>query len=71
MRRAVRRRGYIASSYDLAWLQVTSHLRVVLRENDTPHGLLVMTGRYPYPGPNPRGNPADNSVWVRDKTHPH
>ena len=46
--------------------RVRSHLRVVLKENDTPYGLLAMTGRYPYPGPNPRqwGNGADNSVWM-------
>ena len=31
--------------------QVKSHLRAVLRENDTPYGLLCQTGRYPYPGP--------------------
>ena len=44
--------------------QVRSHLKVVARENGTPHGLLVMTGRYPYPGPNPRGHDGDNSVWM-------
>jgi non-lysosomal glucosylceramidase len=43
---------------------VRSHLDVVLLENDTPYGLLAMTGRHPYPGPNPRGNDADNSVWM-------
>lgn len=43
---------------------VLSHLDVVLRENGTPYGLLAMTGRHPYPGPNPRGNDADNSVWM-------
>ena len=43
---------------------VRSHLDVVLKENDTPYGLLAMTGRYPYPGPDPLRHDADNSVWM-------
>ena len=43
---------------------VASHLRAVLKANDTPWGLLAMTGRYPYPGPSPRHAPADNSIWM-------
>ena len=44
--------------------QVSSHLRAVLRDNDTPYGLLCQTGRYPYPGPPALGHDADNSVWM-------
>jgi len=44
--------------------QVTSHLAAVVRENDTPYGLLCQTGRFPYPGPSAIGHPADNSVWM-------
>ena len=43
---------------------VRRHLKAVLKANDTPYGLLAMTGRYPYPGPNPRNHDADNSVWM-------
>ena len=44
--------------------QVRSHLQAVLRENDTPYGLLCQTGRFPYPGPPALYHPADNSVWM-------
>ena len=44
--------------------QVRSHLKMVLRENDTPYGLLCQTGRYDYPGPSAIGHDADNSVWL-------
>ncbi len=34
------------------------HLQAEMIHNDSPLGMLVQTGRYPYPGP-----PQDNAVW--------
>jgi non-lysosomal glucosylceramidase len=41
--------------------QINSHLRVVLRENDSPYGFIVQTGRYP--SIHDHGD-NDNSLWM-------
>ncbi|CAH1781975.1 unnamed protein product [Owenia fusiformis] len=35
------------------------HMKAELTHNDSPYGMLVMTGRYPYPGPS-----QDNAIWM-------
>ncbi|KAK6180933.1 hypothetical protein SNE40_008897 [Patella caerulea] len=39
--------------------KLATHLKSELILNDSPYGMLVQTGRYPYPGP-----PQDNAVWM-------
>lgn len=39
--------------------KLDSHLDAELKYNDSPYGMLVQTGRYPYPGPF-----QDNAVWM-------
>jgi hypothetical protein len=41
--------------------QINSHLKVVLRENDSPYGFIVQTGRYP--SIHDHGD-NDNSLWM-------
>lgn len=42
--------------------QVQGHLRAVLKENDTPYGFLVQTGRYAVPDPDHKNQ--DNQIWM-------
>ncbi|XP_019862650.1 PREDICTED: uncharacterized protein LOC109591341 [Amphimedon queenslandica] len=35
------------------------HMKAELEHNDSPYGMLVLTGRHPYPGPY-----TDNAVWM-------
>ncbi len=39
--------------------KLLSHMKQEIIHNDSPYGMLVQTGRYPYPGP-----PQDNAVWL-------
>ena len=41
--------------------QISSHLDAVLRQNDSPYGLIVQTGRYP--SIHDHGD-NDNAVWM-------
>ena len=41
--------------------QISSHLKVVLRENDSPYGFIVQTGRY---GDIHEHGDNDNSLWM-------
>ena len=34
-------------------------MKAELEHNDTPYGMMVLSGRYPYPGPW-----QDNAVWM-------
>ncbi|KAK6191696.1 hypothetical protein SNE40_003314 [Patella caerulea] len=39
--------------------RLSSHMNAELSHNDSPYGMIVQTGRYPYPGPT-----QDNAVWM-------
>ncbi|ESO93556.1 hypothetical protein LOTGIDRAFT_161662 [Lottia gigantea] len=39
--------------------KISKHLTAELDYNDTPYGMMVQTGRYPYPGPS-----QDNAIWM-------
>ena len=54
----------LAFSLDLGLLvknesRLLSHMKQELLHNDSPVGMLVQTGRYPYPG-----KPQDNAIWL-------
>ena len=54
----------LAFSLDLGLLvknesRLLSHMKQELEHNDSPVGMLVQTGRYPYPGPS-----QDNAIWL-------
>ena len=54
----------LAYSLDLGLLvknesRLLSHMKQELLHNDSPVGMLVQTGRYPYPGPS-----QDNAIWL-------